>query len=86
MQIMPMSHASETMIVVHMLLRLVSSLPFPQFWLYVAPCPMLIVVSDWVKESSFLELSDRLALTLGFVISIKFSRPFYVVFYLPPIF
>ena len=43
---------------------------------------MLIVVSDWVKESSFLELSDRLALMLGFVISIKFSRPFYVVFYL----
>ena len=45
-QIMPMSHKTEQTIIVHMLRRRLSSRPFPQFWLYVAPCPMLTVVLD----------------------------------------
>lgn len=43
---MPMSHKTEQSIIVHMLLRRLSSRPFPQFWLYVAPYPMLTVVLD----------------------------------------
>ena len=44
--IMQMSHKTEQVIIVHMLRRRLSSRPFPQFWLYVAPCPMLTVVLD----------------------------------------